>query len=150
MGVIGNPCQDAGKIPYEAPEVRCDGNTLIGAPISDHRHVIIAMFFDDEEQYANRAYQEPEFKEHCDERARMGYNSGMGGNISPRCRHQPCQGGAANRPVKAARIVMAPFQWDDKVHHSMEVCLALAATRCNKCAVLAPAPGPGAAMIPTL
>merc|ERR1712146_800844 len=132
MGVIGNPCHDAGKIPYEAPEVRCDGNTLIGAPISDHGHVIIAMFFDDEEQYANRAYQEPEFKEHCDERARMGYNSGMGEIF----RHV-----AGISPVKVApQIALSRRRELSRLHFSgMITCitawksyLALAATHCNK------------------
>merc|ERR1712153_40919 len=73
--VIGNPCLKKDKIPYEAPEVRCDGERLIEAPMSDHGYVIIAMFFDDD---GSRANEESIFKQHCEERARMGYNSGMG------------------------------------------------------------------------
>merc|ERR1711871_1612611 len=46
--VIGNPCKQSARIPYEAPEVRCEGEELIGAPMSDNGYVIIAMFFDDE------------------------------------------------------------------------------------------------------
>lgn len=73
--VIGNPCEHQDKIPWEAPEVRCNGNELLGAPVSDHGYVIIAMFFDDDGQQAN---DESMFKEHCEDRAHMGYNSGMG------------------------------------------------------------------------
>jgi len=73
--VIGNPCLNPSKIPWEAPEVRCNGEELIGAPVSDHGYIIIAMFFDDDGRPAN---QEQMFQTHCEERARMGYNSGMG------------------------------------------------------------------------
>lgn len=73
--VIGNPCDKASKIPYEAPEVRCEGNTLLGAPMSDNGYVILAMFFDDVGEPAN---QEEMFKDHCEDRAARGYNSGMG------------------------------------------------------------------------
>ena len=59
-----------------APEVRCNGEELIGAPMSDNGFVIIAMFFDAE--VGLEATDESVFKSHCEDRARMGYNSGMG------------------------------------------------------------------------
>jgi len=73
--VIGNPCDKASQIPYEAPEVRCQEGRLLGAPMSDNGYVIIAMFFDDLGEPANK---EEMFKEHCEDRAAQGYNSGMG------------------------------------------------------------------------
>jgi len=73
--VIGNPCLAKHKIPSEAPEVRCDGERLIGAPMSDNGFVIIALFFDDDGSPAN---DESLFESHCTDRARQGYNSGMG------------------------------------------------------------------------
>jgi len=74
--VIGNPCEQKHRIPWEAPEVRCapDG-TLIDAPMSDHGYVILAKFFEDE---GLPAMDESMFAEHCEHRKRMGYNSGMG------------------------------------------------------------------------
>merc|ERR1711988_1705620 len=45
--VIGNPCEHPEHIPDEAPEVRCEGLELLGAPMSDNGYVILAMFFDD-------------------------------------------------------------------------------------------------------
>jgi len=74
--VIGNPCLKPKSIPYEAPEVRCNGNELIGAPMSDHGYVVVAMFFDAEPSV--EATDETVFESHCAERARLGYNSGMG------------------------------------------------------------------------
>jgi len=74
--VIGNPCAHRDQIPWEAPEVRCsDQGELIGAPMSDHGYVILAMFFDDVGETAN---DEAIFAPHCEERKQMGYNSGMG------------------------------------------------------------------------
>jgi len=75
--VIGNPCLAPSQIPHEAPEVRCKGDRLLGAEMSDNGHVIIAMFFDFEGN--GKAFNnEVEFKPHCEDRARNGYNSGMG------------------------------------------------------------------------
>ena len=44
--------------------------------MSDNGFVIIAMFFDAEPGL--EATDESVFKSHCEDRARMGYNSGMG------------------------------------------------------------------------
>merc|ERR1712118_637336 len=59
--VIGNPClnEDALTKPFadafgrgmetlrhSAPEVRCENGVLLGAPLSDHGHVILNMFHD--------------------------------------------------------------------------------------------------------
>jgi len=116
FAVLGNPCDkpEALKQPFNqhgrtitlhesAAEVRCDGNTLINAPLSDHGYVIIGMFFDAPGQssandwqntlpaplsqahpgrlmnVAGTQYQdEAEFGPMCDDRAARGYNSGMG------------------------------------------------------------------------
>jgi len=74
--VIGNPCNNPGSIPWEAPEVRCGPHgELIGAPMSDHGYVILAKFFDDDGEPAN---EDTYFAQHCEQRKQMGYNSGMG------------------------------------------------------------------------
>jgi len=74
--VIGNPCQNAAQIPYEAPEVRCGpGGELLGAPMSDNGFVILAKFFDDD---GKDAQDDTTFAEHCEYRKQMNYNSGMG------------------------------------------------------------------------
>lgn len=115
FAVIGNPCNNSAKlsVPFvqpfdgrqttllrEAPEIRCHDGELLGAPISDHGHVILSMFFDaqdvDEEagsvairsqtpqpgriSTANgiQFQDEMEFEDMCVDRARAGYNSGMG------------------------------------------------------------------------
>lgn len=56
--------------------MRCgaDGE-LIGAPTSDHGHVILAKFFEDDGLPAN---EDTMFQQHCEHRKQMGYNSGMG------------------------------------------------------------------------
>lgn len=88
----------------DAPEVRCENGVLLNAPLSDHGYIIINMFFDlpgqgPENQWAVPASQaltsdqqpgrmsniegvkfqdEREFEQMCTDRARNGYNSGMG------------------------------------------------------------------------
>jgi len=120
--VIGNPCDNPSMLrkpfvqPFhgrgettlerEAAEVRCDGNRLIGATLSDHGYPIISMFFDaivapsEADGAVARtstdvlpppqpgrishtpegvAFQdEREFGPQCADRAANGYNSGMG------------------------------------------------------------------------
>jgi len=89
------------SIRREAPEVRCDSEgNLIGATLSDHGYPIISLFFDSEEMDGNSQalsqgspqpgrlssheatglkYQDEfEFRDMCEDRARQGYNSGMG------------------------------------------------------------------------
>lgn len=117
FAVLGNPCDHPEKLeqPFEqsfgggqttlqnsAPEVRCgDGGVLKGATLSDNGYVIIALFFDDEEDANNagalevpltdptpgRVSQTPEgvmfhdqreFDGLCSERKEQGFNSGMG------------------------------------------------------------------------
>lgn len=74
--VIGNPCKDPDRIPWEAPEVRCDSSgNLEGATVSDHGFIIISMFFDDD---GTAAQEESMYDGYCKERAENGYNSGMG------------------------------------------------------------------------
>jgi len=85
----------------EAREVRCVDGELIGATLSDHGYIIISMFFDlpqpevgkdlvsaDQEdgmqpgrvtQYLGVSVQhEKEYAGWCEDRAKNGYNSGMG------------------------------------------------------------------------
>jgi len=87
----------------DAAEVRCENGVLINAPLSDHGYVIINMFFDLPEQSPENQgalapsqpvsepqpgrmsniggiqfQDETEFKPMCEDRARNGYNSGMG------------------------------------------------------------------------
>jgi hypothetical protein len=108
FGVIGNPCTKADALhkPWTdaiharpttlaqvAAEVRCDGNVLVNAPLSDHGHVIISMFFDAANaedvvdvptpgrirEAGGVQYQhEGEFAAMCEDRKRHNYNSGMG------------------------------------------------------------------------
>lgn len=119
FAVLGNPCDrpDELKRPFQqpfhgrgwttlaqdAPEVRCNGGELIGAPLSDNGKTIIAMFFDAPGQSAENNWQitlpprpadvqpgrmlqangftyqdEYEYQPMCLERANNGYNSGMG------------------------------------------------------------------------
>jgi hypothetical protein len=79
-----------------APEVRCDGHSnLLGlckanafptpscprepAPLSDHGHPILGLFFRaSEPPNAVDGHSEAEYAQMCAERAAAGYNSGMG------------------------------------------------------------------------
>eukprot|EP00466_Bigelowiella_natans_P007074 jgi/Bigna1/70094/fgenesh1_pg.10_\ len=75
--VIGNPCEaDQSKIPWEAPEVVCNGQELERAILSDHGYIIISMFFPYEDSISSQ--DEGTYAEHCEHRKQMGYNSGMG------------------------------------------------------------------------
>jgi hypothetical protein len=91
FAVLGNPCHRSQEldVPFhdafgrgtttlksQAPEVRCSGNKLEGAYLSDHGYVIISMFFD--EDPALNSMDESMFEGHCTQRAQAGYNSGMG------------------------------------------------------------------------
>lgn len=82
--VIGNPCTgNHDRIPWEAPEVVCNGQELSGATMSDHDFVIISMFFPIDAARADATdtlphNHETAFRSHCEQRAQMGYNSGMG------------------------------------------------------------------------
>jgi hypothetical protein len=107
FAVIGNPCANAAELkkPFTqfnrretlamaAPEVRCDSGELLGAPLSDHGHIIISLFFDVPggsnpapsfgqpgriSSVGDKQYQdEGEYAQMCEDRARAGYNSGMG------------------------------------------------------------------------
>lgn len=115
FAVIGNPCNHPEELskPYDdafgrgqstlardAPEVRCKDGELLDAPLSDHGHVIINMFFDPPEQVASgstalatlgapqpgrisevggvKFQDEHEYSTMCVERKLAGYNSGMG------------------------------------------------------------------------
>ena len=60
----------------QAPEVRCKGPELVGATMSDHGHVILAMFFDAPEGV--QATSSDDMVAMCSQRAAAGYNSGMG------------------------------------------------------------------------
>eukprot|EP00746_Dinoflagellata_sp_MGD_P141759 gnl/MRDRNA2_/MRDRNA2_74818_c0_seq3.p1 gnl/MRDRNA2_/MRDRNA2_74818_c0~~gnl/MRDRNA2_/MRDRNA2_74818_c0_seq3.p1 ORF type:complete len:368 (-),score=63.45 gnl/MRDRNA2_/MRDRNA2_74818_c0_seq3:384-1487(-) len=95
--VIGNPClhpealtqewQDSfdGRmvtLQQKAPDVKCSGDELEKAMRSDHGHIIIGMFF--EEDTPNHATSDLGFSDskdaqgYCQQRADNGYQSGMG------------------------------------------------------------------------
>lgn len=88
--VYGNPCGHPEKLskhfddPFAgtttlkktAPAVHCKNGKLEGATLSDHGHIIMSMFFDDDQSLT--AYDETEYKDRCEERARQDYNSGPG------------------------------------------------------------------------
>lgn len=93
FAVLGNPCDHPEELtrpfvqPFygrgettlkrEAPEVRCDANgRLEGAYLSDNGYIIINMFFDEDPSL--NSMDESIFEGHCTDRARNGYNSGMG------------------------------------------------------------------------
>jgi hypothetical protein len=95
--VIGNPCLGADALeekwqdPFSgqevtlqqtAPDVKCSGTDLEKATISDNGYIIIGMFF--ESDTPNHATSDLGFndsgdaKGYCEERAKNGYQSGMG------------------------------------------------------------------------
>lgn len=91
FGVLGNPCANSDKLstpftsPFtgqsttltkEAPEVRCSGDRLIGATMSDNGNVIISMFFDGDATKATK--DTGAMAGQCSDRAAQGFNSGMG------------------------------------------------------------------------
>lgn len=118
FAVLGNPCERSEELdkpfvqPYgwggtttlrqTAPEVRCgEDGSLLGATLSDNGQIIIAMFFDSEEQLkADESQLQVTFEQQpgrisispsgvhfqderdwegtCLDRANKGYNSGMG------------------------------------------------------------------------
>jgi len=91
FAVVGNPCHHPEKLSQplkdgisgeatlksQAPELQCDDNgKLKGAHVSDHGHIIISMFFDEDESL--KSMDEKVFKDKCSQRAKAGYDSGMG------------------------------------------------------------------------
>jgi len=81
--VIGNPCKDQAKIPFQAPDVKCESNEdLVKATLSDHGHIIIGMFFEpgikDHSDSAVQKTDQSEFATMCQGRANAGHQSGMG------------------------------------------------------------------------
>jgi len=93
--VIGDPCvhmppkctkeSQSGCIPFEAPAIECEGNKLQNAIRSDGGHIIIGMYFTG--SYGDDQYIDYEtmvdrngnsLKGACENRAKQGYNSGMG------------------------------------------------------------------------
>jgi hypothetical protein len=110
VAVIGNPCKhpEALNRPFTdgihrqgttlasvAAEVHCKGGELVNAPLSDHGHVIINLFFDAvpetgvsspgpptpgrvREAGGVKFQDESEYAPMCEDRKRNGYNSGMG------------------------------------------------------------------------
>lgn len=91
FAVMGNPCDHPDELTkpfeqrssktttleHEAPEVRCNGEgKLEGAHLSDHGHIILSMFH--EEDPSLKSTKEIEAEPHCNERAANGYIGGMG------------------------------------------------------------------------
>eukprot|EP00746_Dinoflagellata_sp_MGD_P069604 gnl/MRDRNA2_/MRDRNA2_28495_c0_seq1.p1 gnl/MRDRNA2_/MRDRNA2_28495_c0~~gnl/MRDRNA2_/MRDRNA2_28495_c0_seq1.p1 ORF type:complete len:284 (-),score=55.22 gnl/MRDRNA2_/MRDRNA2_28495_c0_seq1:138-989(-) len=90
FAVIGNPCnhpeelskpfeqgsQGQSTLTQEAPELKCDNGKLHGAHVSDNGHIIISMFFDEDQSL--KSIGESEFQDMCKQRAAEGYESGMG------------------------------------------------------------------------
>jgi len=82
FAVIGDACKEPEKlrtslVQQQAPEVRCSPEgQLMGAYRSDHGHIIISMFF--EEDPSLTAMDESVFQASCADRAANGFNSGMG------------------------------------------------------------------------
>lgn len=91
FAVMGDPCDNPSAlseiyicpfsgqpttISQQAPEVVCDmdGN-LKGATKSDHGHIIMSMFFEDQYQAAS---DQSYYTGLCEQRAEDGYSSGMG------------------------------------------------------------------------
>jgi len=118
VAVIGNPCDKPEQLtksfvqPFDgrsttiaesAAEVRCKGNKLVGATMSDNGYVILSLFFDatgDTGKLAN-----DEYRSMCDSRKDAGYNSGMG-EIFRRV--------AAISPVKTGPLLIAPAKLNVK------------------------------------
>jgi hypothetical protein len=97
--VIGNPClhpealEQQWQDPFDgamvtlqqkAPDVKCSGDELEKATLSDHGHIIIGMFFESgtpghatsDDVFNDGSSKEA--KDYCEKRAANGYNSGMG------------------------------------------------------------------------
>ena len=80
--VLGNPCLERGLIPYQAPQVTCDGDRLEQSILSDHGHVILGLFLDSTVGEAAggaalSAKNEATYADQCIDRAAQGYRSGM-------------------------------------------------------------------------
>lgn len=93
--VIGNPCihpeqllveheDPFGRSPYSlaqsAPDLKCEGDTLRKAVLSDQGHVIIGLFHDVPSSLSDGdlAATDAEMQPRCEARAQGGYSSGMG------------------------------------------------------------------------
>lgn len=93
FAVIGNPCKNSKvftepfwepldkqveTVEESAPEVACDDEgKLKNAQKSDHGHIILTMFHDDEDDDI-KANIEGDFTEKCERREKEGFKSGMG------------------------------------------------------------------------
>lgn len=93
--VIGNPCHDEAKLlepfvdPFsrqttslsvQAAEVRCEGDVLQDAFLSDAGYVIVGMLLDDatSDDQSLQATGRSDMQSFCESRAQTGYSSGMG------------------------------------------------------------------------
>jgi len=83
--VIGDPCQDGGLelqqwLP-QAPDANCNLGKFEKAVLSDHGNIIIGMFFElgiAQHSLNVRNNSETVVQDHCVQRAKDGYRSGMG------------------------------------------------------------------------
>ena len=110
------------SIAESAREVRCLDGTLEGATLSDHGFIIIGMFFDSQDAEQGVVVpgateeisvptpgrmssgkipfqDEREYKPQCEDRAKNGYNSGMGEIFRKVCAVSPISEGALQLPA---------------------------------------------------
>ena len=65
-------------IPWQAPEVRCENNQLVGATRSTNGHIVIGLL-SREVDFAQRSYyRAPMLNQRCQGRKQNGYRNGMG------------------------------------------------------------------------
>lgn len=75
--VIGDPCIHPKMIPRQAPEVYCEGDSLVGATLSTNGHIVIGMMQKaDGPITAMRSADD--MKDWCDWRKSQGNRNGMG------------------------------------------------------------------------
>lgn len=74
--VLGNPCAvDPSLIPMRAPDANCNGSELVKATMSDNGFVIIGLL---QNLPSSRYQSDIQYADHCEQRARTGFQSGMG------------------------------------------------------------------------
>jgi len=74
--VIGDPCADVNRIPWQAPELKCKNGRLEKAIRSDNGHIIIGMLH--KKALGADFYEIGVTNSDCKARADAGYPSGMG------------------------------------------------------------------------
>ena len=76
--IIGDPCSRSNMIPWQAPEVRCENNQLVGATRSTNGHIVIGLLRTEVDLAQRSYYRAPMLNQRCQGRKQNGYRNGMG------------------------------------------------------------------------